>query len=68
MSQAPDQHLRTTDEMLAEYSYLDHDLAYEMVVANSNKINDMIEDIKVVYDTLSRLISRILIKSWRDLL
>lgn len=52
MSQAPDQHLRTTDEMLAEYSYLDHDLAYEMVVTNSNKINDMIEDIKVVYDTL----------------
>ena len=39
----PDCHLRTTKEMLDEFDFLDKDLAYEIVVENTNKIADMIE-------------------------
>lgn len=37
-------HYRNTAEMLEEFSFLDTDLAYEIVVTNTNKINDMIEE------------------------
>ena len=50
--QAPDQHFRTTDEMLDCFSYLGKEMAYELVVANSRKIFDMIEEIKPVHDKL----------------
>ena len=39
----PNCHLRTTDEMLSEFDFLDKDLAYEIVVTNTNKIADMVE-------------------------
>ena len=41
----PDQHLRTTQEMLEEFSFLDKDLAKEIVVTNSNLVADMIEPV-----------------------
>lgn len=41
--ESPDMHLRTTEEMLAEFSFLDKALAYEIVVTNTNRIADQIE-------------------------
>ena len=38
-----DMHYRSTSEMLEEFSFLDSDLAYKIVVTNTNIINDMIE-------------------------
>lgn len=44
--------LRTTDEMLAEFDYLDEDLAYKAVVENPNVIADSIENLKPIPDGL----------------
>ncbi len=41
--ESPDMHLRTTTEMLEEFNFLPEDLAYEIVVDNTNLIADMIE-------------------------
>ena len=45
----PPLYLRTTDEMLNEFSYLDSDLAEEIVITNPAKISDMIEDISPIH-------------------
>lgn len=49
---APDQHLRTTEEMLEEFSWLPEDKAYDIVVTNTRALTDQID---VVYPTRDKL-------------
>ena len=47
----PDNHLRTTEEMLEEFSFLDEDIRNLIVVENPNKIADQVEIIEVIIET-----------------
>ena len=47
----PSQHFRTTREMLNDFSFLGNELAYEIVITNTNKVLDMVEKIDVIIDT-----------------
>ena len=46
----PNQHLRTTNEMLEAFNFLDKDLAYEIVVKNTNAIADSIDKVAPLKD------------------
>ena len=46
----PPLYFMSTDQMLQEFSYLGEDIAREVVIENTNKINDMIENIKPIPD------------------
>lgn len=49
---SPDQHFRTTREMLDAFRFLPNDIAYEIVIKNTNLMTDSIEDVKPMKDTL----------------
>ena len=51
IKEIPSQHFRTTREMLNDFDFLGHDLAYEIVVTNTNKVLDMTEEIEVIIET-----------------
>ena len=47
----PSQHFRTTREMLDDFAFLGEEEAYEIVVTNTNKVLDMVDEIEVIIDT-----------------
>ena len=47
----PSFHFRTTKEMLDDFSFLGDDKAKEIVIKNTNKIADQIEDFEIIPDT-----------------
>jgi len=49
--EVPNMYLKTTNEMLEDFSFLDEQTAYEIVVENPNKIKDKVEEIEVIIDT-----------------
>ena len=51
ITEIPSNHFRTTDEMLENFNFLDANLAYEIVVENTNKIADSCEIVEVIPDT-----------------
>ncbi len=46
----PPLYFMSTDQMLEEFAYLGEDIAREVVISNTNKINDMIDNIKPIPD------------------
>ena len=51
ITKIPEQHLRTTKEMLEDFSFLNSELAHEIVIENTNIIADMVDVIDIIIDT-----------------
>ncbi|MBR3897808.1 MAG: PolC-type DNA polymerase III [Bacilli bacterium] len=51
ITRIPSQYLRTTDEMLEDFSFLSEKEAKEIVITNTDKIADMVEILEVIIDT-----------------
>ncbi len=51
ITEIPSEHFRTTTEMLSDFSFLDDELREEIVITNTNKIADLIEEVEVIIDT-----------------
>ncbi len=49
---APDQHFRTTKEMLEAFTFLPRDIANEIVILNTNKVADMVEEVAPMKERL----------------
>ena len=50
----PDQHYRTTREMLDAFSFLGEEKAKEIVITNTNKITDMCEEMSPIHEHLEK--------------
>lgn len=48
MTKSPDQHLRSTQEMLEAFSFLDEQLAHHLVVHNPKRLLNLIEQVKPI--------------------
>ena len=50
--EVPNMYFLTTDEMLEQFSFLDADLQKEVVITNTNKIADEVEELQIIHDKL----------------
>lgn len=52
IKEIPSQHFRTTNEMLNDFAFLEDDkLIKEIVIDNTKKVSDMVEEVEVIIDT-----------------
>lgn len=52
LQEAPNQHFRSTDEMLAGFSFLPHEIAYQIVITNTQQIASQTQTLYPVKDRL----------------